>query len=104
MSGNIEFADGLSVNKPNNKAPDFVKASMTISSQKLIGWLMAKKEETVRLDIKESKGGKYYASVNSWKPSGNAQQQRPQTNTGASFSPQQVAAEITPTNDNPFGF
>ena len=104
MSGNIEFADGLSVNKPNDKAPHFVKAGLTINSQKLIGWLMAKKEETVRLDIKESKGGKYYASVNSWKPSGNAQQARPQVNTGASFAPQQVAANLAPADDDPFAF
>ena len=67
----IEFVDGLIVKAPHAKAPDFVKASISIRVEALGLWLRAKHkagEEWVNLDVKESKGGKWYAAVSTYKP------------------------------------
>lgn len=67
----IEFADGLIVKAPRQGAPDYVKASISIKVADLGMWLRAKHkagEEWVNLDVKESKAGKWYAAVNTYKP------------------------------------
>jgi hypothetical protein len=67
----IEFVDGLIVKAPNPKAPDFVKASISIKVEDLGKWLRAKYkagEEWINLDVKESKSGNWYASVSKFKP------------------------------------
>jgi hypothetical protein len=71
MADEIEFVDGLIVKAPNPKAPDFVKASISIKVADLGVWLREKHkagEEWVNLDIKEAKSGKWYASVSTFKP------------------------------------
>jgi hypothetical protein len=71
MADNIEFVDGLIVKAPNPKAPDFVKASISIKVADLGVWLRAKHkagEEWVNIDVKESKAGKWYAAVSNFKP------------------------------------
>lgn len=71
MSEEIEFVNGLIVKKPNEKAPDFVKASISIKVADLGMWLREKHkagEEWVNVDVKESKGGKWYAAVSNFKP------------------------------------
>ena len=69
MSDEKIFVDGLIVKKPHENAPDFVKAKVSMKMADLIafakqhhndGWLNA--------EIKESKGGKFYAELDSWKP------------------------------------
>ena len=52
MENKVVFIDGVNVFQPNEKAPDFVKASLVIN----------------RTQIKESKQGKLYASVDTFKP------------------------------------
>ena len=64
----IEFVDGLMVKAPRDGAPDFVKGSISIKRVDLGNWLRAKDDEWINIDIKESKGGKWYASVDNWKP------------------------------------
>jgi hypothetical protein len=70
----IEFVDGLFVKAPNPKAPDFVKAQISIKVEDLGKWLRAKYKESlenegwINLDVKESKGGKWYAAVSNYKP------------------------------------
>lgn len=67
----IEFVNGLIVKAPHEKAPDFVKASISIKVADLGLWLREKHkagEEWVNLDIKEAKSGKWYASVSTFKP------------------------------------
>lgn len=64
------FLDGIMVEQPNEKAPAFVKAKISINLDKFYdaaqphvsprGW--------ISIDILESKKGGYYASVNEWKP------------------------------------
>ncbi len=66
----IEFVDGLIVKAPHERAPDFVKASISIKVEDMGKWLREKYkagEEWVNLDIKEAKSGKWYASVSNFK-------------------------------------
>lgn len=63
----IEFIDGLMAKAPNPNAPTFVKASISIKREELIAWLQARNEEWINADIKESRGGKWYVSVNAFK-------------------------------------
>jgi hypothetical protein len=62
----MNFPKGLFANKPHEKAPDFVKCAININRDEFITWLQAQGEK-VNLDIKENKGGKWYASVNEYK-------------------------------------
>ena len=67
----IEFVEGLLVKAPHPKAPDYVKAQISIKVADLGNWLRAKHkagEEWVNIDVKESKGGKWYAAVSTFKP------------------------------------
>ena len=64
----VEFADGLHVSKPHENAPDFVKARISIKRENLIKWLQGRDGTYVNLDVKESRSGNLYASVDNWKP------------------------------------
>ena len=67
----IEFVDGLIVKAPNPKAPDFVKAQISIKVEDMGQWLREKykaKEEWVNLVVKVAKSGKWYAMVDNYKP------------------------------------
>ena len=86
MAGDTEFVDGLIVKAPNPKAPDFVKASISIKREELIDWLSSRSGDWVNIDVKEAKSGKWYAAVNTYQPKGDkpnrggerpAQEQRP---------------------------
>ena len=63
-----EFADGLIVKKPNDKAPDFVKFTISIKRKELIAWLNGKSDDWVNLQVKEGRSGKWYSEVDNWKP------------------------------------
>ncbi len=68
MSNENKFVDGLMVKQPHSNAPDFIKASISIKNAELIAWLQGQQGEWINIDIKESKGGKWYAAVNDFKP------------------------------------
>lgn len=68
MADDIEFVNGLIVKAPRENAPDFVKASISIKRVDLMEWLAGRPDEWVNVDVKESKGGKWYAAVNTYKP------------------------------------
>lgn len=71
MAEELEFPDGLIVKAPHEKAPSFVKATISIKVEDMGKWLRAKYkagDEWVNLDVKESKGGKWYAAVSTYKP------------------------------------
>ena len=63
-----KFVDGLIVKPPRDTAPDFVKCSISIKTDELIAFLNNEGSEWVNIDVKESKTGKWYAEVNTWKP------------------------------------
>lgn len=68
-----QFVNGLIVKPPRDNAPSFVKCAISIRREELIDWLGKQDGEWVNLDVKESKGGKWYAEVNQWKPEGKGQ-------------------------------
>lgn len=76
MENKVVFIDGVNVFTPRESAPDFVKADMVINKEKLITWLQSngqhlrdgKYGKELRLTIKQSVGGKLYASVDTFKP------------------------------------
>lgn len=78
MSNDIEFVNGLIVKAPNHNAPDFVKCAISIKVADLAAWLAGREDEWVNIDVKESKGGKWYAAVSTFKP-----KQREESKPGA---------------------
>lgn len=82
----IEFIDGLIVKAPNQNAPDYVKAKLSIKRDDLIAWLSEKDGEWINADVKVSREGKWYCAVDNWKPQqggggsrgGAPQRQRPE--------------------------
>jgi hypothetical protein len=100
MSDTPEFVDGLIIKAPHEKAPDFVKAAISIKRSELITWLSTRTEDWINLDVKESKKGPWYASVNDWKPSKQdvtAQQNQP---SSGSNQGQQTAAPANQLDDD----
>ena len=89
MSTDNKFINGLIVKAPNDNAPDYVKAKLSIKREELIGWLESESGEWINADIKVSQQGKWYAAVDTWKPNGGAsgakggapQRERPQKAT-----------------------
>jgi hypothetical protein len=69
MSTETKFVDGMRVFAPRDGAPDFIIANVVVNVEELQAWL-AQRSGEVRIDIKESRGGKYYASENDYRPSG----------------------------------
>ena len=63
----IEFIDGLIAKAPHPKAPEFVKAALSIKRADLIAWLQGRNEEWINADVKESKHGKWYCQFNAYK-------------------------------------
>lgn len=64
----IKFVDGMIIKAPRQGAPDFVKAAISIKRAELTAWLGSDTSEWINIDVKESKGGKWYAQVNEWEP------------------------------------
>lgn len=65
----LKFADGLIVKPPHERAPEYVKAKISIHRERLIAWLQQQEGEWVNLEVKASRDGKWYAAVDDWKPS-----------------------------------
>lgn len=81
MSNDTEFVNGLIVKAPNENAPEYVKAKLSIKNAEMIQFLQARiaaGEEWTNADVKVSQAGKWYAAVDSWKPNqgGGQNQQR----------------------------
>jgi hypothetical protein len=71
----VIFAEGISAYKPHEKAPDFVKANITVDAKKFQEWLqthpeLRDAEGRVRLTVKESakEGNKWYLAVDTYRP------------------------------------
>lgn len=70
MANETQFIEGLIVKAPNQGAPDYVKAKLSIKREELIGWLQSQDGDWINVEVKESKAGKWYAAVDTWKPEG----------------------------------
>lgn len=63
-----EFVDGLRVYAPHEKAPDYFIANGEIDVQAMAAWCAQRSDVgKVRIVIKRSQGGKYYAAVDTYK-------------------------------------
>ena len=96
MADEIEFVNGLIVKAPHQNAPDFVKCAISIKVSDLSEWLAGREEDWVNIDVKESKGGKWYAAVSTFKPK--ARDAAPETKPGANVP----AAEYDDGDGLPF--
>jgi len=73
MNDEKEFVDGMIVKKPKEQAPDFIKAGISFKLDEFAAWVGQWKKnnpgkEWLNIEVKESKGGKYYAEVDNWEP------------------------------------
>lgn len=68
MANDTKFINGLIVKAPNDNAPEYVKAKLSIKREELIAWLQTESGEWINADIKVSSGGKWYAAVDTWVP------------------------------------
>lgn len=60
-----QFVNGIRAFKPNEKAPSFVKANLTVNKTELLEWLDTQPDE-IRVSMKESQKGSYYLEVDSY--------------------------------------
>lgn len=96
-----KFIGGLLVKAPSDKAPDYVKARLSIKREELIAWLQTEHGEWINADIKESQNGKWYAAVDDWKPNGSAAgRSQPQARRN---QPNQEGQSFDPRDTDPFG-
>lgn len=63
-----QFVDGLSVKEKNENIPEWIKMRLLVNRLQLIEWLQGQSEKWIEIDVKESKAGKMYCEVNTWKP------------------------------------
>jgi len=63
-----QFVDGLMAKKPRDTAPDWIKCNLSIKREELAAWLTGQTEEWINIQVCESKTGKWYAEVDTWKP------------------------------------
>ena len=63
------FAEGAYFDRPHENAPDFIKGNLSFQADRFIEFLQKHKDDKgyVRLDLKTSKEGKLYMSLNQWK-------------------------------------
>lgn len=81
MTEENKFVPGLFAKAPHERAPDFVKASLSIRVKDLGNFLREQNkagEEWVNIDVKEARSGKWYAAINDFKPE---QRQEPAQNS-----------------------
>ena len=61
-----KYLKGIYFKDRKQGQPDFVKMSISIKVADLLAELQQSQEEYINLDVKTSKEGKLYASINTW--------------------------------------
>jgi hypothetical protein len=97
-----EFINGMSAKAPSDRAPDYVKARVSIKLSDFAQYLRELKAkepdvEWLNADVKVSKGGNWYVERNTWKP-----QQQGDPNDFEGEIPSQGAADAPMEDDIPF--
>ena len=82
MSDQKVFVDGMLVKLPGDDAPDFVKLKLSIKLDEFGPWVAARKKANpdsawMNIEIKEGRSGKWYAELNTWKPSADQPARQP---------------------------
>lgn len=88
------FINGMSVKKPGERAPSYIIANLSIKRDELITFLQAQEGEWINAQIKESKQGKWYIALDSWKP-GETTKGAPRSETMQSEASQQATEPVT---------
>jgi len=69
MAEDKVFVEGVIFKKPHENAPDFVKGSLSLKMKDLIEFAKTHhKDGWLNIDLLESRGGKYYAALNTFEP------------------------------------
>ena len=63
-----KFIPGLFFKDKHENAPDFVICKGSVKVADMLAWLQKQDGEWVNFDLKRSRDGKPYASVDDWKP------------------------------------
>ena len=77
MSEDNQFVDGMFAKEPHPNAPSFVKCGISIKRKVLGNWLRGQEDDWINLQVKESKGGKWYVAVDNFKSDPDKQQSAP---------------------------
>lgn len=98
------FIGGMSFRKPREGAPEFIKGSISIKLKDFFEFAKQHNNGTgwMNIDLKKSKGGKLYLSLNTWKK-GDKKEDAPQQ--GDEFSDVNAALDESGPDtgeDNPF--
>jgi len=79
MSTNeTQFVEGLIAKAPNDRAPDYIKAKLSIKREELIAWLEQQDGDWINAEVKEGRSGKWYVAVDNWQPEQRGERQSPQ--------------------------
>lgn len=100
MSNDKKYVEGLFANRPHEKAPDFVKASLSIQVERFIEWLSEQETSEkgyVKIDILEGREGAYYAKHNDWNPD-KEKREKP----SEKFMTEHQGDNMAPSDDLPF--
>lgn len=98
MAADGKFIEGLIVKAPHERAPEYVKAKLSIKREELIEWLQGQPGDWINADIKVSQNGKWYAAVDDWKPQQGGQQSQPAR--GSAPAAQQTAGDSEFADDD----
>lgn len=104
------FTEGFYLNKVSDNAPSFIITNQSIDVKKAIAWLtanqhLADEKGYIRLVGKESKEGKRYFQVDTWKPKVETTAQVENTPAPEGKGMEDITAEFTgavSTEDAPF--
>ena len=67
--------DGFFAEKPRDNKPEWIKAIVDVDLESAIAFLEKKKsdgEQKIQFEVRESKGGKFYAAIDHWTPESGA--------------------------------
>jgi hypothetical protein len=73
MATETQFIPGLIVKAPHERAPEYVKAKLSIKREELLAWLQQQSGDWINADVKVSRNGKWYCAIDEWKPKGNGE-------------------------------
>ena len=87
------FPEGFFFKKPHQNAPDFVKGKVSIKVDEFVAFAQTNaKNGWLNINLAESRGGKFYAELDTWEPDGSK----------ASSAPAPAAQSAPPPVDDPF--
>ena len=100
MSDEVQFVPGLIVKAPHERAPDFVKAKISIKISELKEFLEQQQGEWLNADVKVSRAGNWYCSIDKWEP--DAQKKQYDAGIAGAKKAAEPAPDFDDTDSIPF--